>query len=47
MPSRVQSLVPVALPRYIDLFIPSLQWISWPPLAGALRFSTFIGTMES
>ena len=25
---------------------PSLQWIPWPPLAGALRFSTFIGTMR-
>ena len=24
---------------------PSLQWIPWPPLAGALRFSTFIGNM--
>ena len=47
MPSRVPSLVPVALPRYIDLFLPSLQWISWPPLAGALRFSPFIGTMDS
>jgi catechol 2,3-dioxygenase-like lactoylglutathione lyase family enzyme len=47
MPSRVQSLVHAALHRYIDLFIPSLQWIPWPPLAGALRFSTFIGTMDS
>ncbi len=47
MPSRVQSLVHVTLRRYVDLFIPSLQWIPWPPLAGALRFSTFIGTMES
>src|SRR3984893_12650499 len=25
---------------------PSLQWIPWPPLAGALRFSTFTGTMR-
>ena len=24
---------------------PSLQWVPWPPLAGALRFPTFIGTM--
>jgi len=47
MPSQVPSPVHGALCRYIDLFIPSLQWISWPPLAGALRFSTFIGTMES
>jgi hypothetical protein len=47
MPYRVQSLVHVALRRYVDLFIPSLQWIPWPPLAGALRFSTFIGTMDS
>src|SRR5215469_6472833 len=22
---------------------PSLQWVPWPPLAGALRFPTFIG----
>src|SRR5438045_3204528 len=46
MPSRVQSLVHVALHRYIDLFIPSLQWIPWPPPARALRFSTFIGTSD-
>jgi hypothetical protein len=26
---------------------PSLQWIPWPPLARALRFSTFVGTMGS
>src|SRR6202022_1156137 len=25
---------------------PSLQWVPWPPLAGALRFPTFIGTMR-
>src|SRR5215831_19208755 len=24
---------------------PSLQWVPWPPLAGALRFPTFTGTM--
>ena len=24
---------------------PSLQWVPWPPLAGALRFATFTGTM--
>ena len=24
---------------------PSLQWVPWPPLAGALRFPTFVGTM--
>jgi hypothetical protein len=24
---------------------PSLQWVPWPPLAGALRFPTFPGTM--
>jgi hypothetical protein len=24
---------------------PSLQWVPWPPLAGALRFPTFLGTM--
>jgi len=39
--------VPVVLRRCIDLFVPSLQWIPWPPLAGALRFSTFIGNMDS
>jgi len=47
MRSRVQRLVPVALRRYIDLLVPSLQWIPWPLLAGALRFSTFIGSMDS
>jgi hypothetical protein len=25
---------------------PSLQWVLWPPLAGALQFPTFIGTMR-
>ena len=25
---------------------PSLQWFPWPPLAGALRFATIIGTMR-
>ena len=29
--------------RYVDLFAPSLQWLPWPPLPGALRFSTFAG----
>jgi hypothetical protein len=24
---------------------PSLQWVPWPPLAGALRFPTFVGTI--
>src|SRR5437762_11900802 len=24
---------------------PSLQWVPWPPLAGALRFPTFLRTM--
>src|SRR5271169_5504064 len=24
---------------------PSLQWVPWPPLAGALRFPTFLGNM--
>src|SRR5215469_12171572 len=24
---------------------PSLQWVPWPPLAGALRFPAFLGTM--
>jgi hypothetical protein len=24
---------------------PSLQWVPWPPLAGALRFPTFVGIM--
>jgi len=24
---------------------PSLQWVPWPPLAGALRFPTFLGTI--
>jgi len=33
--------------RFVFLFPPSLQWVPWPPLAGALRFPTFIGTMGS
>src|SRR5215831_21284007 len=24
---------------------PFLRWVPWPPLAGALRFPTFVGTM--
>ena len=31
--------------RYIRSATPSLQWVPWPPLAGALRFPTFTGTM--
>src|SRR5215469_3435100 len=29
------------------LFAPSLQWVSWPPLSGALRFPTFNDIMGS
>jgi len=47
MAPRVLGLGHVALRRCIHLFAPSLQWVSWPPLAGALRFATFIGTMGS
>jgi len=47
MPYRVLRLVLVSLRRFIDLFIPSLQWMPWPPLSEALRFSTFIGNMDS
>ena len=25
---------------------PSLPWVPWPPLAGALRFPTFLGTLS-
>src|SRR6516165_4790017 len=32
-------------PRFVFLFPPSLQWVPWPPLAGALRFPTLTGTM--
>jgi len=32
---------------YVHLFPPSLQWVPWPLLSEALRFSTFIGTMGS
>ena len=45
--SRVLCLVPVVLRRCINLFAPSLQWVSWPPLAGALRFPTFVSNMGS
>ena len=31
--------------RYIRSATPSLQWVPWPPLAGALRSPTFTGTM--
>jgi len=37
----------VAPHRHVYLFAPSLRWMPWPPLAGALRFTTFIGTMGS
>jgi hypothetical protein len=29
--------------RFVRLLPPSLRWIPWPPLTGALRFSTFVG----
>jgi hypothetical protein len=45
--SRVLSLVYVALRRCVYLFAPSLQWVRWPPLSGALPFPTFAGTMSS
>jgi hypothetical protein len=45
--SRVLSLAYVALRRCVYLFAPSLQWVPWPPLSGALRFPTFAGTMSS
>jgi hypothetical protein len=40
---RVLSLVYVALRRCVYLFAPSLQWVRWPPLSGALPFPTFAG----
>ena len=43
--NRVLSLDYVSFARYIRLGNPSLQWVPWPPLAGALRFSTFLGTI--
>src|SRR6202790_4501768 len=43
---RVLSLAMSPFNRYVRLFPPSLQWVPWPPLAGALRFPTFIGTMR-
>jgi hypothetical protein len=45
--SRVLSLAMSPFNRYVRLFPPSLQWVPWPPLAGALRFPTFVGTMGS
>src|SRR5438034_9255590 len=33
--SRILCPVPVALCRCIDLFVPSLQWMPWPPLLGS------------
>jgi len=42
--ARVLSLAYVSFNRYVRLFAPSLQWVPWPPLAGALRFPTFLGT---
>jgi hypothetical protein len=37
----------VSIDRYVDLFVPFLQRVPWPPLAGALRFPSFFGTMDS
>src|SRR5215510_1961224 len=45
--SRVLCLAYAGPSRCVYLFPPSLQWVSWPPLAGALRFPTFAGTMGS
>ena len=39
------SLDYVSFARYIRSGNPFLQWVPWPPLAGALRFPTFPGTM--
>jgi len=44
---RVLSLAYVSFGRYVRLFTPSLQWVPWPPLSGALRFPTFAGTVGS
>ena len=41
---RVLRLAYVSFNRYVTLFPPSLQWIPWPLLSEALRFSTFTGT---
>src|SRR5215467_4975920 len=40
---RVQSLVMFPFSRFVRLLPPSLQWVPWPPVSGALRFPTFVG----
>jgi len=46
-------IVSSSVSRYVSfqqirtLASPSLQWVPWPPLAGALRFPTLIGTVGS
>src|SRR5215469_11078875 len=42
---RAQCLAMFPFSRFVRLLPPSLQWVPWPPLAGALRFPTVIGTV--
>src|SRR5580692_6730207 len=40
---RAQRLVMSPFSRFVRLLPPSLQWVPWPPVSGALRFPTFVG----
>jgi len=42
---RALRLVLSPFNRFVRLLPPSLQWPLWPPLAGALQFAAFIGSM--
>jgi hypothetical protein len=42
-----RGAIPESMQVGVFLFPPSLQWVPWPPLAGALRVATFAGTMGS
>jgi len=44
---RAQRLVMFPFSRFVRLLPPSLQWVPWPPVSGALRFPIFIGTVGS
>ena len=43
---RAQRLVMFPFSRFVRLLPSSLQWVPWPPVSGALRFPTFVGTIR-
>ena len=44
LPGSICQLCPRSVP--VRLLPPSLQWVPWPPVSGALRFPTFVGTIK-